>query len=81
MPAAIGKKREEKLEVVASVLARDLLHQIDKRQPFVDAFAHRYDRHRPRDALDESTEPSISRPSAARPEGLLTCLEPGHLAG
>jgi hypothetical protein len=84
VPAAIGKKREKKPDAhleVASILPRDLPHQIDKRQPFVDAFAHRYNRHRPHDALDESTKPSISRPWAARPEGLLTCLEPRHLAG
>ncbi|TPN04802.1 hypothetical protein FJ973_27940 [Mesorhizobium sp. B2-1-3] len=85
VPAAIGKKREKKpdahLEIAASILPRDLPHQIDKRQPFVNAFAHRYNRHRAHDALDESTKPSISRPSAARPAGLLTCLEPGHPPG
>lgn len=33
----------------------DLPHQIDKLQPFVDAFAHRYNHHRPHDALDGQT--------------------------
>jgi putative transposase len=33
----------------------DLPHQIDKLQPFVDAFAHRYNHHRPHDALDGRT--------------------------
>lgn len=33
----------------------DLPHQIDKLQPFVDAFAHRYNNHRPHDALDGQT--------------------------
>lgn len=33
----------------------DLPHQIDRLQPFVDAFAHRYNHHRPHDALDGMT--------------------------
>lgn len=33
----------------------DLPHQIDKLQPFVDAFAYRYNHHRPHDALDGKT--------------------------
>jgi transposase InsO family protein len=33
----------------------DLPHQIDRLQPFVDAFAHRYNHHRPHDALDGQT--------------------------
>lgn len=33
----------------------DLPHQIDKLQPFVDAFAHRYNHYRPHDALDGRT--------------------------
>jgi transposase InsO family protein len=33
----------------------DLPHQIDKLQPLVDAFAHRYNHHRPHDALDGAT--------------------------
>lgn len=33
----------------------DLPHHIDKLQPFVDAFAHRYNHHRPHDALDGQT--------------------------
>jgi transposase len=33
----------------------DLPHQIDRLQPFVDAFAHRYNHHRPHDALDGLT--------------------------
>ena len=33
----------------------DLPHQIKDLQPFVDAFAHRYNNHRPHDALDGKT--------------------------
>jgi putative transposase len=33
----------------------DLPHQIERLQPFVDAFAHRYNHHRPHDALDGQT--------------------------
>jgi transposase len=33
----------------------DLPHQIDRLQPFVDAFAYRYNHHRPHDALDGLT--------------------------
>jgi transposase InsO family protein len=33
----------------------DLPHHIDRLQPFVDAFAHRYNHHRPHDALDGQT--------------------------
>ena len=33
----------------------DLPHQIDRLQPFVDAFAHRYNHYRPHDALDGKT--------------------------
>ena len=33
----------------------DLPHQIDRLQPFVDAFAHRYNHYRPHDALDGQT--------------------------
>ena len=33
----------------------DLPHQIDRLQPFVDAFAHRYNHYRPHDALDGRT--------------------------
>lgn len=33
----------------------DLPSQVDKLQPFVDAFAHRYNHHRPHDALDGQT--------------------------
>jgi hypothetical protein len=33
----------------------DLPHRLDKLQPFVDAFAHRFNHHRPHDALDGST--------------------------
>lgn len=33
----------------------DLPHQIESLQPFVDAFAHRYNNHRPHDALDGKT--------------------------
>jgi transposase InsO family protein len=33
----------------------DLPHQIDKLQPFLDAFAYRYNHHRPHDALDGKT--------------------------
>jgi transposase InsO family protein len=35
--------------------AYDLPHRIDKLQPFLDAFAHRYNHHRPHDALDGRT--------------------------
>jgi transposase InsO family protein len=35
--------------------AYDLPHRLDKLQPFVDAFAHRYNHHRPHDALDGKT--------------------------
>jgi putative transposase len=33
----------------------DLPHRLDQLQPFVDAFAHRYNHHRPHDALGGST--------------------------
>lgn len=33
----------------------DLPHQIERLQPFVDAFAHRYNHYRPHDALDGKT--------------------------
>ena len=33
----------------------DLPNQLDRLQPFVDAFAHRYNHHRPHDALDGMT--------------------------
>lgn len=33
----------------------DLPHRLDKLQPFVDAFAHRYNNHRPHDALGGKT--------------------------
>jgi putative transposase len=33
----------------------DLPHQIERLQPFVDAFAHRYNNYRPHDALDGKT--------------------------
>lgn len=35
--------------------AYDLPHRLDKLQPFVDAFAHRFNHHRPHDALDGKT--------------------------
>jgi len=35
--------------------AYDLPHRLNNLQPFVDAFAHRYNHHRPHDALDGST--------------------------
>ena len=35
--------------------AYDLPHRLDRLQPFVDAFAHRYNHHRPHDALDGLT--------------------------
>lgn len=35
--------------------AYDLPHRLDKLQPFVDAFAHRFNHHRPHDALDGRT--------------------------
>lgn len=35
--------------------AYDLPHRLDQLQPFVDAFAHRFNHHRPHDALDGRT--------------------------
>lgn len=35
--------------------AYDLPHRLDKLQPFLDAFAYRYNHHRPHDALDGKT--------------------------
>ena len=35
--------------------AYDLPHRLDQLQPFVDAFAHRFNHHRPHDALDGKT--------------------------
>jgi transposase InsO family protein len=35
--------------------AYDLPHRLEKLQPFLDAFAHRYNHHRPHDALDGRT--------------------------
>lgn len=35
--------------------AYELPHRLDKLQPFVDAFAHRFNHHRPHDALDGKT--------------------------
>ena len=49
----------------------DLPHQIDRLQPFVDAFAHRYNHHRPHDALDGLTpaeylfSPGNGKPAAS----------------
>jgi putative transposase len=39
--------------------AYELPPQIDKLQPFVDAVAHRFNHHRPHDALDGKPQPSI----------------------
>lgn len=36
-------------------VVQDMPLQIDRLQPFVDAFAHRYNHHRPHDALDGMT--------------------------
>jgi transposase InsO family protein len=47
----------------------DLPHRIDKLQPFVDAFAHRYNHHRPHQALGDQT-----------PAEYLASISSGHTA-
>jgi transposase InsO family protein len=55
----------------------ELPHRIDTLQPLVDAFAHRYNHHRPHQALGDLT-PSISVASAQRPRRLISA-EPAQL--
>ena len=50
----------------------DLPVRIDKLQPLVDAFAHRYNHHRPTKPLATSPQPSISDASARRPQRLIS---------
>jgi transposase InsO family protein len=52
----------------------DLPHQIDALQPFVDAFAHRYNNHRPHDALDGKT-PAEYLSTFSRSD-----LQPSHMS-
>ena len=55
----------------------DLPARIDKLQPLVDAFAHRYNHHRPHQALGDLTPAEyLSRLSSATPQSL--CAEPAH---
>ena len=42
----------------------DLPHRLDKLQPLVDAFAHRFNHHRPHQALGDSTPAEYLNPSA-----------------
>jgi putative transposase len=55
----------------------DLPNQIDWLQPLVDACAHRYDHHRPHQALGDIIPADISHASANEPRRLI-CAEPGH---
>ena len=52
----------------------DLPLQIDKLQPFVDAFAHRYNHHRPHDALDGKTPSEYLMQSSQRD------TQPSHMS-
>jgi hypothetical protein len=78
VPAVIRKVREEKpdayLKVVASILPRDLPHRVDKPQPFVDAFAHRYNHRGPHDALGGLTPPHYPKTSSGAPP------KPSHMS-
>lgn len=56
----------------------DLPHQIDKLQPFVDAFAHRCNHHRPHDALDGQTPAEYLKTFSAGAPPRLMCPEPGQ---
>ena len=53
--------------------AYDLPHRIDKLQPFVDAFAHRFNHHRPHDALDGKTP-------AEYLQTLSSATQPSHMS-
>jgi hypothetical protein len=76
-PAANRKVRVEKpdaYKVVASILPRDLPHQIDKLQPFVEAFTYRYNHHRPHDAVDGLTPAEYLRTFSGAPP------KPSHMS-
>ena len=53
--------------------AYDLPHRLDKLQPFVDAFAHRFNHHRPHDALDGKTP-------AEYLSALSSATQPSHMS-
>jgi transposase InsO family protein len=48
--------------------AYDLPHRLDRMQPFLDAFAHRYNHHRPHDALDGKTPAEYLQSLSSAPQ-------------
>lgn len=58
----------------------DLPHRIDGLQPLVDAFPHRFNHHRPYDALDGKTPADYLNALSPAPRCLI-CPEPGHRLG
>jgi hypothetical protein len=48
--------------------AYDLPHRLDRLQPFLDAFAHRYNHHRPHDALDGKTPAEYLQSLSSAPQ-------------
>jgi len=48
--------------------AYDLPHRLDRLQPFLDAFAHRYNHHRPHDALDGKTTAEYLKTLSSAPK-------------
>lgn len=74
VPAAIRKVRDEKPDAYLKVVASILPHQIDKLQPFVDAFTHRYNHHRPHDALDGPALAEYLKTFSGAP------LKPSHMS-
>ena len=59
--------------------AYDLPHRLDQLQPFVDAFAHRFNHHRPHDALDGKTPAEyLSTSSTGDPPAVSYVLNAGH---
>ncbi len=53
--------------------AYDLPHRLDQLQPLVDAFAHRFNNHRPHDALDGKTPAEYLR-------SLSSASQPSHMS-
>jgi putative transposase len=56
----------------------DLPHRVNQLQVYLDAFAYRFNHHRPHDALPDARLPSISNLPAAAIQSRLICAEPGH---
>jgi putative transposase len=53
--------------------AYDLPHRLDELQPFIDAFAHRYNHHRPHDALDGKTPAEYLK-------AFSSAIQPSHMS-